>query len=88
MPVNSRFFLEHKEVIGLWIIYAIAMWLVVCILDLIFDCIKNKIHQNKQIKINRANHQKKVLKDIKEIQHQNWLYGFNKSFEQIVNFEI
>ncbi len=88
MPVNARFFLDNKEVIGLWMIYAIVMWLAVCVLDLIFDCLKNKRNQKKQLKINKANHKQKIMKDIEKIQHQNWLYEFNKSFDEIVNFEI
>lgn len=50
MPVNSRFFIENKEVIGLWVIYAVVMFLAYCIIDTLIDSIKNKIRRAKRMK--------------------------------------
>ena len=86
--MKARFFLENKEVIGLWMIYAIVMWLVICLLDLIFDFIKTKIKKNKQIKQRRIQHKRKVIEEVEQIKFENWLYEFNKSFDQIVKLEI
>lgn len=86
--MKASFFLENKEVIGLWMIYAIVMCLAVCILDLIFDFIKTKIKKKKQIKQRRIQHKRKVIEEVEQIKFENWLYEFNKSFNQIVKLEI
>lgn len=81
MPVNASFFIERKEVIGLWIILSIVMILAVAIIDSIIDYCKLK----KAKKMQRIN---RIENEIKKIKYQNWLHDFNKSFEQIVNFKI
>lgn len=71
--INARFFLDNKEVIGLWAIYAIAMWLGVCILDLIFDGIKARIQRKrrcKYIKQMRAEQKRKYIVDHKRFINQ------------------
>ena len=69
--INSRFFLDNKEVIGLWMIYAVLMWLAVCILDLIFDGVKAKIQRkNRQRRIK----QMKVIQRRKaKIEHEKYI---------------
>lgn len=86
--MSSNFFIENSQVVGLWMIYAIVMWLVICLLDLIFDFIKTKIKKNKQIKQRRIQHKRKVIEEVEQIKFENWLYEFNKSFDQIVKLEI
>ncbi len=46
MPGN--YFIVNKEIIGLMMIYSIAMLLAVCILDLIFSWIKSKLVTKKK----------------------------------------
>lgn len=73
--IDGSFFIDHSEVIGLWAIYVIAMWLGVCILDLIFDGIKAKIKANKMkkvkvkriIKINNEEQKLRVSQQIKKV---------------------
>lgn len=80
--ITASFFVEHKEAIGLMIIYSIIMWLGVCILDYIFDYFKQK--RNK--KIARI---KRITREVKAIQKQNWKNEFQRNFERyVVNFEI
>ena len=86
--MSSNFFIENSQVVGLWMIYAIVMWLVICLLDLIFDFIKTKIKKKKQIKQRRIQHKRKVIEEVEQIKFENWLYEFNKSFDQIVKLEI
>ena len=42
--MDARFFLENKEVIGLWIIFTYAMILAVAILDRIIDKVQAHRH--------------------------------------------
>lgn len=56
--ITSRFFIENKEVIGLWMIYAIVMMLAYCILDTLFSYIKAKLLSKKKVR--------KVVKKISE----------------------
>lgn len=48
--ITSRFFLENKEVIGLWMIYAIVMLLAYCIIETIINSIVSKIKRARRIK--------------------------------------
>ena len=48
--ITSRFFLENKEVIGLWMIYAIVMLLAYCIIETVINSIALKIKRAKRIK--------------------------------------
>ena len=48
--ITSRFFLENKEVIGLWMIYAIIMLLVYCIIETVINSIVSKIKRARRIK--------------------------------------
>lgn len=80
--ITSRFFIENKEIIGLWMLYAIVMWLGVCILDYIFDSFKQK--RNKKIA-----RRKRIEREIKTMQNQNWKIEFQRNFERyVVDFEI
>ncbi len=80
--ITSRFFIENKEVIGLMIIYSIIMWLAVCILDYIFDYFKQK--RNKKIA-----RRKRIAREIKTMQNQNWKVEFQRNFKKyVVDFEI
>ncbi len=80
--INASFFVEHREVIGLMIIYSIIMWLAVCILDYIFNYFKQK--RNKKIA-----RRKRIAREIKTMQNQNWKVEFQRNFEKyVVNFEI
>lgn len=79
--ITSRFFLENKEVIGLWVIYAIVMWLAVCVLDLIFDFIK----KSKRKKI--ASIILKKEKD-KEENYINQIRNENRFHKQFTNYVI
>ncbi len=48
--ITSRFFIENKEVIGLWTIYAIVMLLAYCIIETIINSIVSKIKRARRIK--------------------------------------
>lgn len=48
--ITSRFFLENKEVIGLWVIYAIIMLLAYCIIETVINSIVFKIKRAIRIK--------------------------------------
>lgn len=48
--ITSRFFLENKEVIGLWMIYAILMLLAYCIIETVINSIVSKIKRARRIK--------------------------------------
>ena len=48
--ITSRFFPENKEVIGLWVIYAIVMLLAYCIIETVINSIALKIKRAKRIK--------------------------------------
>ena len=48
--ITSRFFLENKEVIGLWMIYAIVMLLAYCIIETVINSIISKIKRARRIK--------------------------------------
>lgn len=48
--ITSRFFLENKEVIGLWVIYAIVMLLAYCIIETVINSIVFKIKRARRIK--------------------------------------
>ena len=48
--ITSRFFLENKEVIGLWMIYAIVMLLAYCIIETVINSIVLKIKRARRIK--------------------------------------
>lgn len=48
--ITSRFFLENKEVIGLWVIYAIVMLLAYCIIETVINSIVSKIKRARRIK--------------------------------------
>ena len=50
MPIDARFFIENKEIIGLWIIYSIAMMLAYCILDTLFSYFKTKLLAKKKVR--------------------------------------
>lgn len=48
--MNARFFIENSEVIGLWMIYAIVMLLVYCIIETVINSIVSKIKRARRIK--------------------------------------
>ena len=48
--MNARFFIENSEVIGLWMIYAIVMLLVYCIIETVINSIISKIKRARRIK--------------------------------------
>lgn len=83
--MSSNFFIENSQVIGLWMIYAIVMWLAVCILDLIFDFIK----KSKRKKITSIILKKEKIKEenyINQIRNEN---RFHKQFTNyVIPFEI
>lgn len=73
--VNARFFLDHKEVIGLWAIFVIVTWLGICIIDSIFESRKAK-----KVVIKRKSRYNKEA-------HEKWKDNFHRSFiENIVKF--
>lgn len=58
--ITSRFFLENKEVIGLWMIYAIVMLLAYCIIETVINSIVSKIKRARRIKRRKMQRQNEL----------------------------
>lgn len=58
--MNARFFIENSEVIGLWMIYAIVMLLVYCIIETVINSIVSKIKRARRIKRRKMQRQNEL----------------------------
>lgn len=87
--VTSRFFIENSQLIGLWMIYSISMWLGVCILDLIFDTIKQKISKKRRLEAKKLQRRQAILRKIEEKNSAFDRERFSIQFRKyVVDFEI
>ena len=91
MSINASFFLENKEVIGLWFILSIAG---LFIFELICEIVDQKIKQIKIKKIKEAKRRQAIYEDAmkwrkqqREIEIKEYKKNFKKFYlNNVVNF--
>lgn len=71
--INGNFFIEHSEVIGLWIIYSIVILLIYSIFDYLISSIVSRVKRVKKMKLrkiqvnNRLANKSRVSSQIRKI---------------------
>lgn len=91
MKIDSSFFLENKEVIGLWFILAIIG---LFIFEIICEIVDKKLKQRKIKKIKEAKRRQAIYEDAlkwrkqqKEIEYKEFRKTFKKQYlNYVVNF--
>lgn len=89
--ITSRFFIEKKEVIGIWFILAIVG---LFIFELISEIVDKKLQQRKMKKIKEAKRRQAIYEDAmkwrkqqKEIEYREYRKNFKKFYlNNVVNF--
>ena len=91
MKIDSSFFIEHSEVIGLWFILAIVG---LFIFEIICEIVDQKIKQRKIKKIKEAKRRQAIYEDAmkwrkqqREIEYKEFRKTFKKQYiNYVVNF--
>ena len=91
MSINASFFLENKEVIGLWFILSIVG---LFIFELICEIVDKKLKQRKIRKIKEAKRRQAIYEDAmkwrkqqREIEYKEFRKTFKKQYiNYVVNF--
>lgn len=91
MKIDSSFFIEHSEVIGLWFILAIVG---LFIFEIICEIVDQKIKQRKIKKIKEAKRRQAIYEDAmkwrkqqREIEYKEYKKNFKKFYlNNVVNF--
>ena len=91
MNISASFFLENKEVIGLWFILAIVG---LFIFEIICEIVDQKLKQRKMKKIKEAKRRQAIYNDAmkwrkqqREIEYKEFRKTFKKQYlNYIVNF--
>lgn len=91
MKIDSSFFIEHKEVIGLWFILAIIG---LFIFEIICEIVDKKLKQRKMKKIKEAKRRQAIYNDAmkwrkqqREIEIKEYKKNFKKFYlNNVVNF--
>ena len=91
MNISASFFLENKEVIGLWFILAIVG---LFIFEIICEIVDKKLKQRKIKKIKEAKRRQAIYEDAlkwrkqqKEIEYKEFRKTFKKQYlNYVVNF--
>jgi tRNA G10 N-methylase Trm11 len=91
MKIDSSFFLENKEVIGLWFILSIVG---LFIFEIICEIVDQKIKQRKIKKIKEAKRRQAIYEDAlkwrkqqREIEYKEFRKTFKKQYiNYVVNF--
>lgn len=91
MKIDSSFFIEHKEVIGLWFILAIIG---LFIFEIICEIVDQKLKQRKMKKIKEAKRRQAIYNDAmkwrkqqREIEIKEYKKNFKKFYlNNVVNF--
>ena len=91
MKIDSSFFIEHSEVIGLWFILAIVG---LFIFEIICEIVDQKIKQRKIKKIKEAKRRQAIYEDAmkwrkqkREIEIKEYKKNFKKFYlNNVVNF--
>lgn len=86
--INSNFFIENKEVIGLWIILALIGLI---LFEFITDYIEKTLRKRKSIKVKEQNLKQAIYKDAmlwrkqqREIEYKEFRKKFKKSYLEII----
>lgn len=91
MKIDSSFFLENKEVIGLWFILAIVG---LFIFEIISEIVDKKLKQRKIKKIKEAKRRQAIYEDAlkwrkqqREIEYKEFRKTFKKQYlNYVINF--
>lgn len=91
MNISASFFLENKEVIGLWFILAIVG---LFIFEIIYEIVDKKLKQRKIKKIKEAKRRQAIYEDAlkwrkqqREIEYKEFRKTFKKQYlNYVINF--